>query len=177
MIVTTLAGIIQHTPRVANTRSDEPVLNLNVAVRQRIKKDGAWVNETLWVDVTLFGRRAVGLAAILNKGSQLGATGELRMRRYEGRDGTQKTAIELVATSIWPLDWTPREQSEEGDTRASFGKPAPSGAALTRTHRDEFAGQQTRGGSLVRGQQQLLDAPADDGPADWQPPLDDDIPF
>jgi single-strand DNA-binding protein len=176
MIVTTLTGLIQHTPRVSNTRSDEPVLNLNVSVRQRTKKDGAWVNETLWVDVTMFGRRAVGLGAILNKGSQVGATGELRVRRYEGRDGTTKTAIELVATNIWPLDWTPREQGEESDARAAFSKPAPSGAALTRTHRDEFAGQQTRGGALVRGQQQLLDKPVD-GPADWQPPLDDDIPF
>lgn len=136
MIVTTLVGIVQHSPRVNSTRgaNSERVLNLNVGVRQRAKRDGKWVNETLWVDVALFGARADGLANLLKKGSQVGATGELRIRKYEGRDGTTKQAIELVASNVWPLDW-PRhgEQGEQPSQRATHDNnglddlPAPDG--------------------------------------------------
>lgn len=111
MLVATIAGIISHTPQVRSTRgSGERALNLDVAVRQRCKKDGHWQNETVYLDVTLFGARADGLGSILKKGSQIGATGELRVRKYIGRDKTEKTAVELIASQIWPLDWTPREE-------------------------------------------------------------------
>jgi len=112
MIVGTVTGLISHTPRVHNTRSGERVLNLDVAARQRVKKDGHFVSETVYIDVTIFGARADSIGALLKKGSQIGATGEWKFRRYTGRDGTPKMAIELMASNIWPLDWTPRERAE-----------------------------------------------------------------
>lgn len=112
MITTTLVGIIMHTPRPRNTRAGERVLNLDVAVRQRIKKDGSWQNETLWVDVVIFGERADGLAQVVKKGGQIGAAGELRIRHYTGRDGTAKVGVELYASNVWPLNWQPRDREE-----------------------------------------------------------------
>lgn len=149
MIVTTLTGIIQHTPRVNSTRgtNSERVLNLSVGVRQRVKVDGQWTNETMWIAVALFGGRADGLANILKKGGQVGATGELRLRKYEGRDGTPKTAIELVAHNLWPLDWSPRPQDGAGDGEER--------QPFRAQHRDELAGDRTRGGDAVRGQREL----------------------
>jgi single-strand DNA-binding protein len=111
-MVATAVGIIQHTPKVHATRAGERVLNVELCVRQRAKKDGAWTYEPLWLHVVLFGTRADGLGGMLRKGSQCGATGQLHARKYTGRDGTEKTNFELIASAIWPLDWTRREERE-----------------------------------------------------------------
>ena len=113
LITTTLVGVVMHTPRPRNTRSGERVLNLDVTVRQRVKRGGEWQNETLWVDVVIFGPRADGLASVVQKGGQIGAYGELHVRPYTGRDGSSKLAIELFASNIWPLNWTPREREPD----------------------------------------------------------------
>lgn len=178
-----ITGRLGHDARLNATRDNTAVLNLSVAVDQRVKRNGEWTKETLWVDVTLFGTRAEPLSRMLRKGGLVGAHGRLGLRSFEARDGTQKTALELIAEDIEPLGDAPgqerysaRNDSAQGagaqtrETRGGFG-----GA-----HRDELAGQQTRGGSGARGQQEFgARARSQDGADDFAAPpdVDDDIPF
>jgi len=123
MNVWSITGNLGRDPSLRAINNGDPVLNLSVAVSRRAKVDGQWQNVTLWVDVTLFGRRAEALHKILAKGMRVGATGELNLREYQARDGTTKHQLELIARDVEPLD------------KASEARPQ--GGA--REHRDDFA--------------------------------------
>ena len=57
--------------------------------------------QTLWVRVALFGKRAEGgLQNYLKKGQQVFVSGELTQSEYRANDGTTKTALELNANII-----------------------------------------------------------------------------
>lgn len=80
------------------------VLHLAVAVSRRVKRDGEWTNDTMWVDVSLFGRNARWLGENLRKGSHVAVSGELGVRSYTGRDGALKTQLEVTADAVELLD-------------------------------------------------------------------------
>ena len=57
--------------------------------------------KTLWIRVTLFGKRAEGqLQNYLKKGQQVFVSGELTQNEYKANDGTTKTSLELNANII-----------------------------------------------------------------------------
>ena len=57
--------------------------------------------QTLWVRVVLFGKRAEGqLQNYLKKGQQVFVSGELTQSEYKANDGTTKTSLELNATVV-----------------------------------------------------------------------------
>jgi single-strand DNA-binding protein len=57
--------------------------------------------QTLWIRVTLFGKRAEGqLQNYLKKGQQVFVSGELTQSEYKANDGTTKTSLELNANII-----------------------------------------------------------------------------
>ncbi|MFZ2726155.1 MAG: single-stranded DNA-binding protein [Methylococcaceae bacterium] len=57
--------------------------------------------QTLWIRVTLFGKRAESsLKDYLLKGQQVFVSGELTLNEYKANDGTMKTSLELNANII-----------------------------------------------------------------------------
>ncbi|MCX7097225.1 MAG: single-stranded DNA-binding protein [Methylococcales bacterium] len=57
--------------------------------------------QTLWIQVALFGKRAEGsLKDYLKKGQQVFVSGELTQREYRANDGTTKTSLDLNATIV-----------------------------------------------------------------------------
>lgn|SRR5574343_465680 len=57
--------------------------------------------QTLWVRVAVFGKRAEGnLKNFLVKGQQVFVSGELSLNEYKANDGTMKTSLELMANII-----------------------------------------------------------------------------
>lgn len=57
--------------------------------------------QTLWVRVALWGKRAEGqLQNYLKKGQQVFVSGELTQREYQANDGTTRTSLELNANII-----------------------------------------------------------------------------
>jgi single-strand DNA-binding protein len=57
--------------------------------------------QTLWIRVVLFGKRAEGtLKDYLLKGQQVFVSGELTQSEYKANDGTMKTSLDLNANII-----------------------------------------------------------------------------
>jgi single-strand DNA-binding protein len=57
--------------------------------------------QTMWIRVTLFGKRAEGsLKDYLVKGQQIFVSGELTLNEYKANDGTMKSSLELNANII-----------------------------------------------------------------------------
>jgi single-strand DNA-binding protein len=122
-----ITGRIGADPELKYTQGGEAVLNLRVAVGHRTKKGGEWVDEAIWLTVTIFGKRAEGFSKIARKGSRIGATGELRVRTYETRDGGKGTSVELYAFNVVPLDGRPQDGGER--SQQSSGQRSQSGGS------------------------------------------------
>ena len=72
---------------------------LNVTVANNIGYGDK--QQTLWVRVALFGKRAEGsLQNYLKKGQQVFVSGELTQNEYKANDGTMKSSLELNANII-----------------------------------------------------------------------------
>lgn len=122
-----ISGRLGHSPKLRALPNGDPVLNLSVAVARSVKKDGQWIDATIWTDVTLFGRNAKWLSENLRTGMLIGATGELGLRTYTARDGTTKTQLELFATKVEPLEKVGERARDDGASRSGNVQ-----------HRDDF---------------------------------------
>lgn len=79
--------------------SPSGVAVLNVTVANNIGYGDK--QQTLWIRVALFGKRAEGqLKDYLLKGQSVFVSGELTQSEYKGNDGTVKTSLELNANII-----------------------------------------------------------------------------
>ena len=79
--------------------SPSGVAILNVTVANNIGYGDK--QQTLWIRVALFGKRAEGqLKDYLLKGQSVFVSGELTQSEYKGSDGTTKTSLELNANII-----------------------------------------------------------------------------
>lgn len=73
-----------------------PVMKISVASKRWEK--GA--NQTDWVSVNLWGKRAESLSDLCRKGTRVAARGSLCVREYPKKDGTRGFSIELRADDI-----------------------------------------------------------------------------
>ena len=62
-------GNLTRDPELRYTAGRKAVSDVGLAVNDRIKKEGEWVEETTFVDVTLWGRTAEVANEFLTKGS------------------------------------------------------------------------------------------------------------
>ena len=75
------------------------LLKLRIATSERRKVKDQWVDHTEWHQVTVWGKRADGLAEILNKGDRVLVVGKLRTRSYES-NGEKRYSTEIHADEI-----------------------------------------------------------------------------
>lgn len=114
--------------------SGQAVLNVNVANNIGFGDK----QQTLWIRVALFGKRAEGnLQNYLKKGKQVFISGELSVSEYRGNDGTMKYSLELMANSI-ELVGNRVESSTAPMPPASKPASFPPSSAATDTGTDNF---------------------------------------
>jgi single-strand DNA-binding protein len=78
--------------------SGTAVADIGVAVNDRKKVGDEWVDETTFVDVTLWGRTAEVAAEYLSKGSPVFVEGKLKQDSWEDKESGQKRSkIKIVA--------------------------------------------------------------------------------
>lgn len=99
----TIAGNLTRDVEVRYTQSGQAVASFAVASTPRSydrdKKE--YVDgETIFTNCTVWGKPAEYLAASASKGSRVIAAGSLKTRKYEDREGNQKSATELVVDEV-----------------------------------------------------------------------------
>jgi len=95
--VFSFTGTVGRDAEVRATPSGQTVLNVTVANNVGFGDR----QQTLWVRVALWGKRAEGqLQNYLKKGQQVFVSGELTQREYQANDGTTRTSLELNAQVI-----------------------------------------------------------------------------
>ena len=73
-----------------------------MAVNDRVKRNDQWVDETTFVDVTLWGRTAEVANEYLSKGSPLLIEGRLKLDTWE-KDGQKRSKLRVVADRMQML--------------------------------------------------------------------------
>lgn len=95
--VFSFTGTLGRDAEVRVTPSGQTVLNFTVANNIGFGDR----QQTLWIRVALWGKRAEGaLSNYLKKGQQVFVSGELSQREYQGNDGSTKTSLELNANIV-----------------------------------------------------------------------------
>ena len=95
--VFSFTGTVGRDAEVRYAQSGLAVLNFTVANNIGFGEK----QQTLWIRVALFGKRAEGqLQNYLKKGQQVFVSGELTQSEYKANDGTTKTSLELNANII-----------------------------------------------------------------------------
>lgn len=95
--VFSFTGTVGRDAEVRSAPSGVAILNVTVANNIGFGDK----QQTLWVRVVVFGKRAEGkLVDYLKKGQLIFVSGELTQSEYKANDGTTKTSLELNATII-----------------------------------------------------------------------------
>lgn len=153
-----IIGNLGSDPEMRYTPSNRAVTQFNVAVNQSTKNQqtGEWVEETDWFRVSVWGDRAERTAEQLRKGNKVFVEGRFRTREFEGRDGKNRTSLEITADSVVNLERRPRD--DEGSFGGSSGGDSDRGP-------DRGPGPASAGGNV-----RPTRAPSDDTDLD-------DLPF
>ncbi len=99
-----LVGNLTRDLEVRYTPQGTAVCDLGLAVNERRKNAaGEWVDEVVYVDVTLWGRTAEIAGEYLTKGSPVLIEGRLRLDTWESQDGQKRSRLRVVADRMQML--------------------------------------------------------------------------
>ena len=98
-----LVGNITRDPEIRYLQSGTAVSDIGLAVNDRVKRDGQWVDETSFVDVTLWGRTAEIANEYLSKGSSVLIEGRLRLESWETNDGQKRSKLKVICERMQML--------------------------------------------------------------------------
>jgi single-strand DNA-binding protein len=98
-----LVGNLTRDPELRYIPSGTAVSEIGLAVNDRRKNaNGEWIEETTFVDVTLWGRTAEVACEYLNKGSNVLIEGRLKLDTWE-KDGKKNSKLRVIGESMQML--------------------------------------------------------------------------
>ncbi|WP_431805153.1 single-stranded DNA-binding protein [Microbacterium sp. bgisy203] len=103
--VITVVGNLTADPELRYTQNGLPVANFTIASTPRTfdRQANEWKDgEALFLRASVWRDFAEHVAGSLTKGARVIATGRLKQRSYQDRDGNNRTAIELEVDEIGP---------------------------------------------------------------------------
>ncbi len=99
-----LVGNVTRDPELRYIASGTAVTDLGLAINDRRKNaNGEWVEETTFVDVTLWGRQAEVAGEYLSKGSPVLIEGRLQLDTWETSEGQKRSKLKVVGQRMQML--------------------------------------------------------------------------
>lgn len=94
-----LIGNLTRAPELRATQSGLAVCSFGLAVnRRRKQQDGQ--PDVDFFNVTAWRQLGENCAAYLDKGRKVCVVGQIQIRQYDGKDGTKKTAVDIIADEV-----------------------------------------------------------------------------
>jgi single-strand DNA-binding protein len=107
-----LIGRLVADPQLSHTNSGIPFTRFRIAVNNPYRdRNGNWQDETLFIDVVLWGDAADRAVSRFNKGTRVLVEGRLRQSNWETEEGERRSRIEVRADRVVGLD--PRREQNE----------------------------------------------------------------
>lgn len=119
-----LLGNLTRDPELRYLQSGTAVAEVGLAVNDRRKNAaGEWVDETTFVDVTLWGRTAEVASEYLSKGSPVLIEGRLKLDSWETNDGQKRSKLKVVCERMQMLGG-PSGKDRQGGRPAAAKRPS-----------------------------------------------------
>jgi single-strand DNA-binding protein len=102
---TTITGNLTADPELRFTPTGRPVAAFTIANTPRFpdRQTGVWQDgETWFVRCSAWGDTAENIATSLSRGNAVVATGRLRCRTWEDKDGGKRATVEMTVDDIGP---------------------------------------------------------------------------
>ena len=122
-----LIGNLVRDPEVRATQSGVAVCNFTIAVNRRFKNANG-EQETDFLNVIAWRQLAELCGKYLAKGRKVAVTGSIQTRTYEAKDGSKRTAWDIVADEVEFLS-TRNSEENGGYYDNSDSKPAKKSVA------------------------------------------------
>lgn len=121
-----LIGRLGQDPELKHTTGGTAVCNFSVATDSSYKQNDAWEEKTEWHRVVVFASLAETVTKYLKKGSVCFVEGRLQTRKYQDRDGNERSTTEIVAQTVKFMD--SRSSAPSQDHQYSQSAPAQKSA-------------------------------------------------
>lgn len=118
---TYIIGNLGRDPELRSTAGGKSVARFSVACSESWTTNGEKQEHTEWYNVVVFGRSAEACGQYLSKGRQAYVEGRLRTRKYDDKDGNQRSITELIADNVQFLGGN-RDNQAQGGGFADDGK-------------------------------------------------------
>lgn len=112
---TSLVGRLTKDPDLRYTPNGVAVANFTIAVNRPFT-DQQGNREADFINCVVWRRPAENLANFMKKGSQIGVTGRIQTRTFEGQDGKTVFVTEVVADQIAFLESKSQSNSNSNNT-------------------------------------------------------------
>lgn len=171
--IITVVGNLTADPELRFTPAGMAVANFTVASTPRTydKQAQQWVDgEALFMRCRVWRDYAENVAESLTKGTRVIATGKLKARSYQDRDGNNRTVWELEADEVGPaLRYATAQPVRTPSKNAGGGQSPWPGAGQQQTQQSQ---PQQQSQQAQQPQQQGWDLPPQQGtPFDQAPPF------
>lgn len=94
-----LIGNLTSEPQLKFTTNNTPVASFTIAVnRNHTKEDGT--KDTDFINIVVWNKRAENVKNYLDKGSKVGISGRLQVRKYQNERGENRYVTEVVADEV-----------------------------------------------------------------------------
>ena len=93
-----LIGNLTRDPETRTTQSGTTVCSFTIAVNRRMKQDGQ--QETDFLNIVAWRQLGELCQKYLSKGKKCAVTGRIQTRSYEAKDGSKRTAWDIVADEV-----------------------------------------------------------------------------
>jgi len=96
-----LAGNLTRDPQLSMLPSNTPVCEFGMAINRKWKSQtGEMREDTCFVDLAAYGRRAETLNQYMSKGRPLLVEGRLQYRQWEAKDGGKRSKLTVVVENF-----------------------------------------------------------------------------
>ena len=135
-----LIGNLTRDPEMRSTQSGVAVCNFSIAVNRRFK-NASGEQETDFLNVIAWRQLAELCGKYLAKGRKVAVTGSIQTRQYEAKDGSKRTAWDIVADEVEFLT-TQNQQSSTQSAPGAYTTAASkdSGTAYAPQPHNDFGG-------------------------------------
>ncbi|HAN72807.1 MAG TPA: single-stranded DNA-binding protein [Actinobacteria bacterium] len=132
-IVVTVVGNLTNDPELRFTPSGAAVASFTIASNSRYmdKTTNEWKDgEPVYMRCSVWRQYAENVAESLTKGTRVIATGRLKQRSYETREGEKRTVLEMEVDDVGPaLRNATAKVNRVAREGGGFGGGAPAGGA------------------------------------------------
>jgi len=118
-----LIGNLTKDPELRYTPQGTPVCNIRLASTTKYKSGDTMKDDTLFINVVVWGKQGETVAQHLSKGRSVLVEGRLQERRWES-EGQQRSKFEIIAQSVRFLGGRKEEGgAHESTADADFPPP------------------------------------------------------